>query len=310
MTRAAEQRRVPRLDDRFRPGMGQLPGHPAVVEPGHPAILHRLRPRYRVHESLVGGRSNEPSEWLTFNQFFGRRITGGLRPIAETASNLVVTSPADCVFQHAYDIDADSNVPAPPSSTRTGTATSSSSSKAARTAKALRGAHSSITCCSVVVPPFSHAGIGSGQGIFQTAGRFTCTSLSRTASSYPATAPPPATSSSRTEAWSPSTPPRPTGATSESSRSFRRNGACVVGGTHRCRGDPDGQGRRVRVLPVRRFGHHRPLPGRCRSANRYQRGLPTCRHAHRACSGRNSLYDRIRSGCIVFQQTRLGHSAP
>ncbi len=69
-------------------------------------------PEYRVHESLVEGRSNEPSGWLTFNQFFGRRLNGGLRPIAEPASNLVVTSPADCVFQHAYDIDADSNIPA------------------------------------------------------------------------------------------------------------------------------------------------------------------------------------------------------
>lgn len=69
-------------------------------------------PEYRVHESLVGGAPNEPSGWLTFNQFFGRRLNGGLRPIAEPASNLVVTSPADCVYQHAYDIDAGSTIPA------------------------------------------------------------------------------------------------------------------------------------------------------------------------------------------------------
>jgi len=69
-------------------------------------------PEYRVYESLVEGKPNEPSGWLTFNQFFGRRLNGGLRPITEPGSNLVATSPADCVFQHAYDIDADSNIPA------------------------------------------------------------------------------------------------------------------------------------------------------------------------------------------------------
>ncbi|OBG38448.1 phosphatidylserine decarboxylase [Mycobacterium sp. E3198] len=68
-------------------------------------------PEYRVHESLIDGRPNMPSGWLTFNQFFGRELNGGLRPISEPTSNLVVTSPADCVFQHAYDIDGDSNIP-------------------------------------------------------------------------------------------------------------------------------------------------------------------------------------------------------
>lgn len=69
-------------------------------------------PEYRVHESMIDGTPNNPSGWLTFNQFFGRQLNGGLRPIAEPANNLVVTSPADCVFQHAYEIDADSNIPA------------------------------------------------------------------------------------------------------------------------------------------------------------------------------------------------------
>ncbi len=68
-------------------------------------------PEYRVYESLIDGKPNMPSGWLTFNQFFGRQLNGGLRPIAEPTSNFVVTSPADCVFQHAYDIDADSNIP-------------------------------------------------------------------------------------------------------------------------------------------------------------------------------------------------------
>lgn len=69
-------------------------------------------PEYRIEESLVDGVPNAPSGWLTANQFIAREINGGLRPIAEPASNLVATSPADCHYQHAYDIDADSNIPA------------------------------------------------------------------------------------------------------------------------------------------------------------------------------------------------------
>jgi phosphatidylserine decarboxylase precursor len=71
-------------------------------------------PEYHVEDSMVGSAPNNPSGWLTFNQFFGRRLNGGLRPIAESGNNLVVTSPADCVFQHTFQIDADSNIPAVP----------------------------------------------------------------------------------------------------------------------------------------------------------------------------------------------------
>ena len=72
----------------------------------------RHAPEYTVEESMVDGRPNEPSGWLTFNQFFARRLNPGLRPVADPADNTVVTSPADCSFRHAYDVDADSNVPA------------------------------------------------------------------------------------------------------------------------------------------------------------------------------------------------------
>lgn len=69
-------------------------------------------PEYRVHESLIDGVPNAPSGWLTANQFIAREINGGLRPIAQPTSNLVVTSPADCSYQHAYAIGADSEIPA------------------------------------------------------------------------------------------------------------------------------------------------------------------------------------------------------
>ncbi len=71
-------------------------------------------PEYTIGESMIEGRPNMPSGWLTFNQFFARELNPGLRPISEPASNLVVTSPADCTFRHRFDIDADSNIPDTP----------------------------------------------------------------------------------------------------------------------------------------------------------------------------------------------------
>jgi phosphatidylserine decarboxylase len=69
-------------------------------------------PEYSVHESLVSGSPNQPSGWLTFNQFFARELNPGLRPIADPTDNRTVTSPADCMFRQAFDIDAQSNIPA------------------------------------------------------------------------------------------------------------------------------------------------------------------------------------------------------
>jgi phosphatidylserine decarboxylase precursor len=72
----------------------------------------RDAPEYTIEESLVDGRPNTPSGWLTFNQFFARELNAGLRPISEPTDNTVVVSPADCSFRHSFDIDAESNIPA------------------------------------------------------------------------------------------------------------------------------------------------------------------------------------------------------
>jgi phosphatidylserine decarboxylase precursor len=73
-----------------------------------------LSPQYAVKDSMIGAppheRPNEPSGWLTFNQFFARQLNPGLRPIASPTDNRVVTSPADCTYKGHYAIDADSNV--------------------------------------------------------------------------------------------------------------------------------------------------------------------------------------------------------
>lgn len=68
-------------------------------------------PEYAVGDSMVDGRPNSPSGWLTFNQFFARELNPGLRPIANPASNSVVTSPADCTFKAMYSIGPDSTIP-------------------------------------------------------------------------------------------------------------------------------------------------------------------------------------------------------
>ena len=69
-------------------------------------------PAYAVGDSMINGRPNMPSGWLTFNQFFARELNGGLRPITDPDDNRTVTSPADCIFQHSYDIDDRSSIPA------------------------------------------------------------------------------------------------------------------------------------------------------------------------------------------------------
>ncbi|QUY45592.1 phosphatidylserine decarboxylase [Acaryochloris marina] len=68
-------------------------------------------PKYRVGDSMVNGRPNSPSGWLTFNQFFARELNPGLRPIASPADNSVITSPADCTYRNMFPIGPDSKIP-------------------------------------------------------------------------------------------------------------------------------------------------------------------------------------------------------
>ena len=69
-------------------------------------------PEYHVEESMVAGRPNAPSGWLTFNQFFARELNPGLRPISDPTDNRTITSPADCSYEQTYGIDDESNIPA------------------------------------------------------------------------------------------------------------------------------------------------------------------------------------------------------
>ena len=68
-------------------------------------------PKYRVQDSMIAGLPNNPSGWLTFNQFFARELNPGLRPIASPFDNKVVTAPADCNYRAQYKIGLDSSIP-------------------------------------------------------------------------------------------------------------------------------------------------------------------------------------------------------
>lgn len=69
-------------------------------------------PKYTVGDSMVDGRPNTPSGWLTFNQFFARELNPGLRPIASPMKNSVITSPADCTYRNTFAIGPDSKMDA------------------------------------------------------------------------------------------------------------------------------------------------------------------------------------------------------
>lgn len=85
-----------------------------TTESFNDAVLHSFiddSPKYRVQDSMIDGRPNNPSGWLTFNQFFARELNPGLRPIAAPMQNTVPTAPADCTFKACYEIAADSTIP-------------------------------------------------------------------------------------------------------------------------------------------------------------------------------------------------------
>lgn len=67
-------------------------------------------PMYEVENSMVNGEPNNPSGWLTFNQFFARELNPGLRPITNPFDNSIVVAPADCTYKQWYPIDENSEI--------------------------------------------------------------------------------------------------------------------------------------------------------------------------------------------------------
>lgn len=62
-------------------------------------------PNFHVDDYFAG-----PSGWMTFNQFFAREIKPGKRPIDEPCNDKVIVSPADSIFEGAWQIDGNSKV--------------------------------------------------------------------------------------------------------------------------------------------------------------------------------------------------------
>lgn len=51
-----------------------------------------------------------PSGWLTFNQFFARKVKGGKRPVDHPCDDNVIVSPADSTFRAQFKIKEDSTI--------------------------------------------------------------------------------------------------------------------------------------------------------------------------------------------------------
>ena len=68
----------------------------------------KYSPKYRIQDSMINGKPNDPNGWNTFNEFFARELNPGLRPIASPQDNSVITAPADCTYRMQYHIDENS----------------------------------------------------------------------------------------------------------------------------------------------------------------------------------------------------------
>jgi phosphatidylserine decarboxylase len=66
---------------------------------------YRSLPDWHIDDYIA-----DPSGWMTFNQFFAREVKPGKRPITEPYNDKVIVSPADSVFEGAWDIDTNSKV--------------------------------------------------------------------------------------------------------------------------------------------------------------------------------------------------------
>lgn len=71
---------------------------------------------FDVNDSMITDsdgttRPNNPSGWLTWNQFFARELNPGIRPIASPTDNRIITAPADCTYKKHFKIDKHSRIP-------------------------------------------------------------------------------------------------------------------------------------------------------------------------------------------------------
>ncbi len=75
-----------------------------------PASAQGLASFYTQPEYHIQEYQENPSGWLTFNQFFARHIKPGKRPIAASCDDSIVVSPADSVFAGQWPISDDAHI--------------------------------------------------------------------------------------------------------------------------------------------------------------------------------------------------------
>jgi len=248
-------------------------------------------PEFTVGESLVGGRPNAPSGWLSFNQFFARELNTGLRPITDPASNLVVTSPADCTFQHTYDIGERSEIPP---TTLKGIHTYGTIGQLLEGSR-YAGTFAGGTFAHYMLPPWAYHRFhlpvsGRVEESFVIQGTVVLEvdlvehefDLQRRHDHRLRVFPDPRGAHPRHH--------RLTGGRRRHRRC--RPGGDVprrLGGAHRGRGHPGEQGRRVRLLPIRRVRHHPAVPSGRRHPGRHQHQPPTRRLPRRTLPAHHPL---------------------
>src|SRR5206468_2301149 len=64
-------------------------------------------PEYKIDEYMM-----TPSGWLTYNQFLGRQVKPGKRPVAALCDDSVIVSPVDGVFKGQWTIQKNSTITA------------------------------------------------------------------------------------------------------------------------------------------------------------------------------------------------------
>jgi phosphatidylserine decarboxylase len=62
-------------------------------------------PSYQIEDYY-----QNPSGWLTFNQFFARHVKPGKRPVAEICNDRIIVSPTDSIYRGSWPIDNNSSI--------------------------------------------------------------------------------------------------------------------------------------------------------------------------------------------------------
>ncbi|MDX2508988.1 MAG: phosphatidylserine decarboxylase [Desulfobacterales bacterium] len=82
-----------------------------IDDPGFNMFQYLMPPEaYTPRIKNAKKKSNGPSGWQTFNQFFAREINPGMRPVAGMFNDNIIVSPGDSTFKAKFHVDSDSVV--------------------------------------------------------------------------------------------------------------------------------------------------------------------------------------------------------